>query len=88
MKRNYIAFLLAAVMLLSCIFMIAPTAYAETPTEDSSENSTENPSDTPSDETAEAPTDETAEEPDFFTGLLIEIIRFFKWLIPLVKAYI
>ena len=80
MKRTHIALLMAAILLLGCVFVAAPTAYAETPAEETPETPTEAPTD--------APAEEGPEVPDFVWALLRKIIRFFKWLIPQVKPYL
>lgn len=77
MKRNHLAFLMAAVMMLMCIFVIAPAVHAESPTEAPTDAPTEAPTDAPADEPSNNPT----EKPSFITWVLTHIIRFFKWLL-------
>ena len=85
MKRNHLAFLMAAVMMLMCIFVIAPTVHAETPTEAPTEVPAEAPTDAPTEAPTDAPADEPSnkptEKPSFITWVLTHIIRFFKWLL-------
>ena len=87
MKRNHLAFLMAVMILLGCVFVIAPTAYAETPTDTPAETPTEAPTEAPAEEGADASALESIDIPDIFVVLLRKIIRFFKWLIPQVKPY-
>lgn len=78
MKRNHLALLMAVVLLLGCIFIAAPAAYADTP-----EDTTETPAETPS----ETPAEEFPEVPDIVWQILRKVIRFFKWLLPRVEPY-
>ena len=88
MKRTHIALLMAVILLLGCVFAAAPTAYAETPAEETPETPTEAPTDAPTEAPTDSPAEEGPEVPDFVWALLRKIIRFFKWLIPQVKPYL
>lgn len=88
MKRNYLALLLALVMMLGCIFIAVPAVYAEE-ADTSVENTT--PEDTTTGDTAtgDTTTEDTTEDTDDDTAvsapqpkplvkILLYIIRFFK----------
>ena len=93
MKRNYLALLLALVMMLSCIFIAVPAVYAEeadtsvenTTPEDTTTGDTTTGDTTTGDTTTEDTTEDTdddtavsAPQPKPLVKILLYIIRFFK----------
>ena len=87
MKRNYLALLLAIIMIAGCIFASVPAAFAaendttgDTTTDDTTADAPAEDApveDTPADESAEE------EQPNLIVQILIYIIKFFKWLLAL-----
>lgn len=91
MKTNFLAILLAFALLVTCVFVAAPMAYAEeateTATEAPTEAVTEAPTDAPAD--SDAPSDgEANKKHSIVVEILLIIIRWFKDTIPFVLGYI